>query len=313
MKKSKIKLKNGKKLSKKPKIEHLSILEQKRKIIYHGKKKYHCKRLKKYYKQSGLYAKYRLLRFIKRLSEKDIKIIYFSFLRWLLVDILRGRKPRSFGIYQFVGMPGQGKTLSMVAHMERFRKSMSDKKSPYVIATNFHYINQTYKVENWVDMVRIARQCYKDKIPCLLAIDEIHLIWDSSDWKNFPPEMLSLLSFNRKYSLQFICSAQIYERIPKKIRDIANYTVICKNLLGADRMFRNYYFEKENYEAQFEGKRSKCKFIKEFIACDSLYSLYDTLAQVDAMVENTKAQKDARQEAFNLLFGTAGNGEQGEA
>lgn len=297
----------GGKLSKRHKIDIVSVLDLKETFL--GGSRGREKRLKKYYKNSGLYTRYRLLKFIDRLSRADIKPLYISFLRWLLVDLLRGRRSRSFGIYQYVGLPGEGKTLSMVAHMERFRDTMAASKSPYVIATNFNYKNQTYPIVDWVDLVRIARKCYLEHVPCLISLDEIHLIWDSADWKNFPPEMLSLLSFNRKYSLQFICSSQIYERIPKKIRDIANYTVICKNVLGRDRLFRNYYYEKDDYEAQFEGKKSKSKYIREFIASDYIYGLYDTLSQVDAMLETAKGQKDARQEAFDLLFGAACNAE----
>lgn len=70
-----------------------------------------------------------------------------------------------------------------------------------------------------------------------------------------------------------------------------------------DRLFRNYYFEKNNYESQFSGKRAKAEFIREYIADDNLYSLYDTLAQVENMTAQAKEEKDKRQAAFDLLFG----------
>lgn len=250
-----------------------------------------------------MYARYRILKFIKRLASANIKIIYIDFIRWLIVDMLRGKNRRSYGIYQFVALPGEGKTMSMVAHMERFRIDMESKKEKYVIATNFNYKYQDFKINHWLDMVKIAKQCYKNHIYCLIAMDEIHVTFDSSAWKDFPAEMLAMLSFNRKYGLQFICSSQIYERIPKKIRDIANYTVICKNVFHSDRYFRNYYFAKDEYESQFEGKKAKCKFIKEFIADDNFYKLYDTLEQVDNMMESAQKEKDAKQKAFEILFG----------
>ena len=152
-------------------------------------------------------------------------------------------------------------------------------------------------------MVRISKQCYEDKIPCLIAIDEVHITFDSTDWKNFPPEILAMLSFNRKFGLEFLCSSQIYERIPKKIRDIANYTVICKNIGHFDRLFRCYYFRKDDYESQFEGKKKKANYIKEYIADDNLRSLYNTLEQVDMMTEKANKEKDLQKQAFELLFG----------
>lgn len=54
---------------------------------------------------------------------------------------------------------------------------------------------------------------------------------------------------------------------------------------------------------KFSGKPAKAEFIRDFIADDNLYLLYDTTEQVDRMVSNAQAEKDARQHAFDLLFG----------
>lgn len=224
---------------------------------------------------------------------------HLSFFRWILIDYISGKQKRFWGIYQFVALPGEGKTLSMVAHMERARR---DKGRLYV-ATNFNYRNEDMHINHWSDIITASLYAKKNKLCCIIALDEIHITFDSSDWHSFPPEMLALLSFNRKFSLQFLCSSQIYDRIPKKIRDIANFTVICKNIWGCDRYFRNYYFTKDNYETQFSGKRAKCEFIRDYIADDSLYSLYDTLEQVDQMKLKAQEEKSKREEAFNLLFG----------
>lgn len=250
---------------------------------------------------------------INKLSSLEMRFIPISFVRWLIVDFLRGkRRKHSFGIYQFVALPGQGKTMSMVAHMERFIEDCEKDGKPYRIATNFSYVHATDRIGHWLDMVNLAKYCYEKHIACLIGFDEIHITFDSTDWKDFPPEVLAMLSFNRKYSLQFCCTSQIYERIPKKIRDIANYTVICKNILNADRWFRCYYFNKSDYESEFEGKKKKCQFIREFIAGDDFYNLYNTLEQVDNMVQNAKDEKNKREEAFNVLFGHSRDGEQEE-
>lgn len=236
--------------------------------------------------------------------------LHLSFLRWMFVDFLRGKSKRFWGVYQFVALPGEGKTLSMVAHMERARAAYPD----IIIATNFNYNHQQFYISHWLDIVKIAKHAQRNKKKCIIAIDEIHTTFDSSNWRSFPAEMLAVLSFNRKFSLQFLCSSQIYERIPKKVRDIANYTVICKNVLGADRLFRSYYFSKSDYDESFNGKRVKAQFIREFIADDELYSLYDTLEQVDRMTVSATEEKDKREEAMNILFGNMNDLEQdGEA
>lgn len=232
---------------------------------------------------------------------------YLSFLRWILVDFLRAKQRKFWGVYQFVALPGEGKTISMVAHMERARKMYPD----IVIGTNFHYKYQQFGIEHWLDIVKIAKFARSHGRKCIIAVDEIHTTFDSSDWRSFPPELLALLSFNRKFSLQFLCSAQIYERIPKKIRDIANYTVICKNVWGMDRLFKSYYFTKSDYDERFDGKRKSAEFIRDFVADDELYSLYDTLEQVDRMTEDAKKEKDNREQALELLFGNSPDADAG--
>lgn len=267
------------------------------------------KQRKKWYYRHYVYYKYRMKckRRIARL--KNLKLpLHLSFIRWYWIDILSGKERRFWGIYQFVALPGEGKTLSMVAHMERALDSHPD----LIIGTNFNYKNQQYQIDHWSDIIKIALEARNIGKPCIIAMDEIHVTFDASDWQKFPAELLALLSFNRKFSLQFLCSAQIYERIPKKIRDIANYTVICKNVWKADRLFQNYYYEKNNYESTFSGKRAKAEFIREYIADDDLYSLYDTLAQVENMTAKAKDEQNKKKAAFDLLFGDK-NEEQEEA
>jgi len=284
------------------KLIRLSTLERKANYLENTSGKERVKKLKKYYKSQSWYdLRLKLRGHIHRMISLKLPL-YLSFARWVYIDALRGKVKRKHGIYQFVALPGEGKTMSMVAHMERFRKECKDKGVNYVIATNFTYRYNDYFVSHWSDMCRIAKESYKNKISCLIALDEIHITFDSSDWKSFPAEILAMLSFNRKYGLQFLCSSQIYERIPKKIRDVANFTVICKNTLRLDRLFRCYYFEKSDYESVFEGKKKKAKFVKEFIADDNFYGLYNTLEQIDMMIENAGKEKDLKKQAFELLF-----------
>ena len=183
----------------------------------------------KYYKKQRFYAKNKIRAWVDNLASKKIKFIYFDFLRWVLVDWIRGRRGIQFGIYSFVALPGQGKTMSMVAHMERYRAKMDKANKSYIIVTNFSYAHSDYIISDWLELVKISNDCYKKNLPLIVAWDEIHVTFDSSDWKDFPSELLAILSFVRKYGMEFLCSAQIYERIPKKIRDITNFYIQLQN------------------------------------------------------------------------------------
>lgn len=288
---------------KKRSAKNESLLERKDSYLGCTSGRKRLRRLKRYYRTTDSYKKrWKWKIFMSRITSLKLPL-WLSFVRWIIVDFLRGKSKRKFGIFQFVALPGEGKTMSMVAHMERYRKEFTAQGKPFVIASNFSYKYNDHFIGHWSEMVTIAKDCYKKKVPCLIAVDEVHVTFDSADWKNFPPSILAMLSFNRKYGLEFICSSQIYERIPKKIRDIANYTVICKNIGHFDRLFRCYYFPKSDYEAQFEGKKKKAQYIKEFIADDDFYALYDTLEQVDIMTANAQKEKTLQEKAFDILFG----------
>lgn len=258
---------------------------------------------KKWYKKhrNDFYKRVHKNYILKRIGNFELTPVWLDFIKWVIIDLLRDEwsKHKKFGIYQFVALPGEGKTLSMVAHIERDKKTYPNTK----VYTNFNYKGQDGAINHWSDMIKYSKQCFKDGVPCILAMDEIHITFDSLDYRNFPAEMLSLISFNRKFGTQFLCSSQIYERIPKKIRDIANYTVLCKNVLKLDRMFIDYYFDTNDYEKGFEGQKRKCSFIRHFVASDELRSKYNTLQQVDRLVLAASAEKTKKQQAFDVLFG----------
>lgn len=248
----------------------------------------------KFYKK--VHREYKL----KKLGRVKLPL-YLDLIKWLFIDFVRGKglNAKRWGIYDYVGLPGEGKTLSMVAHIERERA----KNKELEIYTNFGYKYETGSIYHWTDIVRFCRNCYNRKVPCLIAVDEIHITFDSSEHRSFPPEMNAVLSFNRKYKCQFLFSAQRVDRIPKKIKALSNYTVLCKNWQKCDRFFINYYYDTNDYADEFEADRRKADFVRQYVASDDLYNLYDTNRQVDRMVRSAEKEKDKRLEALEILYG----------
>lgn len=256
--------------------------------------KWYKQNMPQFYKR--VHKEYRL----KKLGRVKMPM-YLDLVKWLFIDFMRGKfaEGNRWGIYDYVGLPGEGKTLSMVAHIERERA-----KNPNIeVYTNFGYKHETKGIYHWSDIVRFAKNCYNRKVPCIIAIDEVHITFDSSEHRNFPPEMNAVLSFNRKYKCQFLFSAQRNDRIPKKIKALSNYTVLCRNWHKLDRFFINYYFDTNDYEEEFSGERKKANFIRQYVASDDLYALYDTNRQVDRMIKNAQQEKDKRLEALETLYG----------
>lgn len=200
--------------------------------------------------------------------------LFFDFFRWAIVDLLRGKQYPVWGIYMFVAKPGNGKTISMTEHIERVRKEHPDIK----VFTNFNYKHQDGVIKNWKDIVNAPDNS-------IIAIDEIHMIFGSINYSDFPVEMLGEITQNRHARKQFITSTQDYDLVNVNFKRVCNFVVLCKNFWSLDRLFINYYFDRGIYESKnFTPDKRKAEFIRAFVASDETYSRYDTLEKIEAMV-----------------------------
>lgn len=120
---------------KKKKNPQLPVLERKARYLASSRRR--SRRLKWWYKihRRDLCFRLRLRKFISFLVRLRIPFQILSAIRWVIVDFLRAKPRKFWGIYQFVALPGEGKTLSMVAQMERVRKELGP--DHVFIATNF--------------------------------------------------------------------------------------------------------------------------------------------------------------------------------
>lgn len=67
------------------------------------------------------------------------------------------------------------------------------------------------------------------KSPAVILCDEINLLWDNRNFKNFSPELQKYFRLQRHYHHIFIGFSQTYD-CDKKIRDLADYLLICKRV-----------------------------------------------------------------------------------
>ncbi len=209
--------------------------------------------------------------------------LFVDFFRWTLVDLLRGKQYPIWGIYLFVAKPGNGKTLSMTEHIARVRKEHPEIK----VYSNFAIEGQDGTIKCWQDIVNAPDNS-------IIAIDEIHMIFGSINYADFPMEMLGEITQNRHSRKQFICSTQDYDLVNVNFKRVCNYIVLCKNFWGLDRLFLNYYFDRGIYESKgFSCDKRKAEFLRTFVASDETYSRYDTLEKINHMVEDIE-NKDTK-------------------
>ena len=137
-------------------------------------------------------------------------------------------RPADFFTYQgliiFEGRQGSGKTISMVQFMRDMQYEYPEAKC----TTNLAYTNENEPLKTWTMLVD-----YKNGFKgVIVAMDELQNWFSSNDSKNFPPEMLSVITQNRKNRRIILGTSQNFYLLAKAIRSQATEVRRCTTLFG---------------------------------------------------------------------------------
>jgi hypothetical protein len=207
-----------------------------------------------------------------------------DFLRLSFTDLFLKDKGFSlFGIYTFVGYFGEGKTLGMVRFARHIKKKYQAKGIDVHIAANFKLKDQDIMVTDWRDILTLPKNT-------ILLFDEIHTTFDTQGFSDFPMDLLTHLTQQRKRKLAIFTSTQVYKQAVIQIRRITYWVVTSKNILHRDRWFSYDFYHKDKFEALEESntlmtlmnKRRYKEFNYNFVAMDADYNAYDTEHMITA-------------------------------
>lgn len=209
--------------------------------------------------------------------------------RWLVVDVYRffrypeRRKVHLYGIWLFCGLYGQGKTIGLTEYLTRMRAKYGDK---IYISTNYGFAGEDFPLTHWKDLLP-----ERDK-PVIFGYDEIQNEFDSRDYKNFPYELVKLLTQNRKGNgKQIVGTAQRFTRVDKTIRELCTHVIECKKAyFGRVTKLKKYAiedYEQYLHEVDVMKKRKIPCGRYRFVQTDELRDSYDTLQ----MLESAKSKE----------------------
>lgn len=137
-------------------------------------------------------------------------------------------RPADFFPYQgmiiFEGRQGSGKTISMV----RYVKDMQYEFPDALCTTNLAFTDENKPLKTWTMLIDY-KNGYKGVI---VAMDELQNWFSSNDSKNFPPEMLSLITQNRKNRRIILGTSQNFYLLAKAIRSQATEVRRCATYFG---------------------------------------------------------------------------------
>lgn len=222
------------------------------------------------------------MNFEERLSKIErFGIKLTDFFRWKLVDIVRlfkyGRGFEEYGLSIYCGRQGAGKTMAMVEYLERMKK----KYPKVIIVSNFGYLGENKSMESWRDLVEIRNGT--DGV--IFAIDEIQNEYDSTKWKDFPEQLLSQITMQRKQRIKIVATSQIFTRVVKQLREQCFEVIECNTLLG--RWTFTKCFDAFDYNAVIDNPEKKNRLVRNwrysFIQSDYLRSRYDSYAVINKL------------------------------
>lgn len=200
---------------------------------------------------------------------------------WLAKDIKRAftqpKKVHLYGIWLYCGLYGQGKTMALTEYLTRMREKYGDK---IYISTNYGFKGEDFPLENWKDLLTEYDR------PVIFGYDEIQNEFNSRDYRNFPYELVKLLTQNRKgHGKQIVGTAQRYGRVDKTIRELCTHVVECKKgWFGRVTKLKKY--DVEDYEMFIneidimKKRKIPCQRYR-FIQTDELREAYDSFKMLD--------------------------------
>lgn len=214
---------------------------------------------------------------------KDVKLpLLLEFFKWKFIDLYRfvryGKQIHLYGIRMLCGLYGQGKTMALTQYLDSMRKKYGDK---IYICTNYFYLDQDFPLTDW----KVLLKDY-DK-PVIFGYDEIQNEFNSRDYQNFPYELLTELTQNRKgHGKQIICTAQRFNRVDKIFRELCQEIGECRTLFG--RYTRVRWYDLEDYEQLLSttdvNLKRKIRPIKRFsfVQTDRIRNKYDSFKKLDS-------------------------------
>lgn len=128
------------------------------------------------------------------------------------------------GLIIYEGRQGSGKTSSMVHELHKLQTIYPHVKC----LTNFGYTKQNDELTDWRQLID-----YKNGYEgVIVAMDELQNWFSSKQSKDFPPEMLSVVTQNRKNRRVIFGTAQNFYMLAKDIRTQCTEVRRCLTLLG---------------------------------------------------------------------------------
>ena len=225
-----------------------------------------------------------------------------SLIKQLLVDVPRRymldrfeREPGYFypkGIHMFCGAQGAGKTIACVDMMLRLRKQYPMSR----MITNFAVEGEDTELYEWQQLLEYTN----GHQGVIVGIDEIQN-WFMSGLNKLPEGMLEVATQNRKNNRILCCTAQVFTRVNKGLREQVSMVYNPHTFLGCFTVVikRKPVFDSEGVVTSMKYRGMYC-----FVHTDELRAAYDTYKVIHTLAK--EGFKDSPHQAVTNVYVATG-------
>ena len=215
----------------------------------------------------------------KKMSHgSKLKRLFIDFPKAFVNDLFT-RDPDFFepyGVHLIAGEQGCGKTVTVAYLLLKYK----DMYPRCQIKTNFNYRYQDASIDHWRSLVNSNNGIYGE----IDVIDEIQNWFSSLQSRDFPPEMLSEITQQRKQRKMIIGTSQVFGRVAKPIREQVLYLYEPITLFRCLTIVRRYRPVISCEDGQADKKKLKGLFF--FVHNKRVRESYDTFAKVEKLVQD---------------------------
>lgn len=218
------------------------------------------------------------------------KQIFYDVPRRYVMDLYE-REPGFFqprGIHMFCGEQGAGKTIACVEMMLRLQKQYPAAK----MITNFGVTTENDELKQWQQLLEYTNG-HKGVI---VGIDEIQN-WFMSGLNKLPEGMLEVATQNRKNNRILCCTAQVFTRVNKGLREQVNMVYNPHTYLGCFTVVirRKPVFDSEGNVTDLKYRGMYC-----FVHSEELREAYDTYKVIHTLAK--EGFKDMPQQNVTNIY-----------
>lgn len=176
------------------------------------------------------------------------------------------------GLIIFEGRQGYGKSVAMVHEAMQLQEEFPLAKC----TSNLAYTQEDMPLKDWRMLIN-----YKNGIKgVIVMMDELQNWFSSNDSKNFPPEMLQVITQNRKNRRVILGTAQNFYLLSKAIRTQTTEVRRCVTLLGCITIVRRF---EPILDSQGDVLEWKNKGMYFFVHDKKLRESYDTYKVIERL------------------------------